>query len=233
MNPDERMAFLRNELNRHNRLYYIEARPEIGDREYDALMKELESLESEHPDLVPPDSPTQRVGGAPLDEFESVRHAVPMMSLSNTYNKEELFDFDTRVTKLVVGESYSYVLEPKIDGVAVSLRYEDGLLVTGCTRGDGVTGDNITRNLKTIRSIPLRLDTDTPPPVFEVRGDANKIEIKRAVEEVFEVTVTKVNTSSVRGKMKRLGRFQGRRSSWKKAYVSVSPGQTIEFFEEV
>ena len=164
---------LRAEIERHNHFYYVEARPEISDREYDALYRCLEALEKEHPDLVTPDSPTQRVGGAPLAEFKSVRHAVPMMSLSNTYSKDELAEFDTRVRKLAAGADLAYVLEPKVDGLAISLRYENGLLIVGSTRGDGVTGDDITANLRTIKSIPLRLRKTGAalPAVLEVRGE--------------------------------------------------------------
>ncbi len=161
---------LRAEIERHNRLYYVEAAPEISDRDYDALLKRLEALEKQFPELAAPDSPTRRVGGEPLKGFENVRHAVPMISLANTYNKEELVEFDARVRKLLGGAPYSYVLEPKIDGVAISLRYENGLLVRAVTRGDGTTGDDVTVNVRTIKSIPLRL-SDSPPDVLEVRGE--------------------------------------------------------------
>ncbi len=166
-----RIDALRTEIERHNHLYYIEARPEIGDREYDRLLRELEELEKAHPEFYSPASPTQRVGGAPIERFESVRHAVPMMSLANTYSKEELVEFDLRVQKLIPGEAYSYILEPKIDGVAISLRYEQGELVRALTRGDGTTGDDVTANVRTIRSIPLRLEDMLPPAVLEVRGE--------------------------------------------------------------
>lgn len=148
---------LRAEIERHNRLYYVDAAPEISDRDYDALIKRLETLEMQFPELATPDSPTRRVGGEPLKEFQSVRHTVPMISLANTYNKEELVEFDARVRKLLGETSYSYVLEPKIDGVAISLRYENGLLVRAVTRGDGTTGDDVTANIRTIKSVPLRL----------------------------------------------------------------------------
>ena len=161
---------LRQELRRHNRLYYIENNPEISDYEFDRLLKKLEALEAQHPELITPDSPTQRVGGAPVKGFETVRHSVPMLSLGNTYSRQELIDFDVRVKKgLDLTGSVEYVAEPKLDGVAVSLRYEQGRLVTGATRGDGVRGDNVTENLKTIRMIPLRLTQDIP--VIEVRGE--------------------------------------------------------------
>ena len=161
---------LRAEIERHNRLYYVEAAPEISDRDYDALIKRLELLEAQFPELATPDSPTRRVGGEPLKGFENVRHTVPMISLANTYNKEELVEFDGRVRKLLGGTPYSYVLEPKIDGVAISLRYENGLLVRAVTRGDGTTGDDVTANVRTIKSIPLRL-SNSPPGVLEVRGE--------------------------------------------------------------
>jgi len=177
---------LRTKIERHNRLYYVDAVPEISDREYDALLKRLETLEKQFPELATPDSPTRRVGGEPLKGFENVRHAVPMISLANTYNKEELVEFDVRVKKLLGETPYSYVLEPKIDGVAISLRYENGILVRAVTRGDGTTGDDVTVNIRTIKSIPLRLSkvdeasslvksgkdaASTIPSVLEVRGE--------------------------------------------------------------
>lgn len=167
----ERVEELRRLLNDHNHRYYILAQPEISDRDYDALYKELERLEQEHPDLITRDSPTQRVGGHPLEHFESVRHSVGMLSLDNTYDREEIVAFDTRLRKLLPNVTFSYIVEPKIDGVAISLRYEQGELVLGSTRGDGVTGDNITENIRTIRCIPLRLQSDAPK-VLEVRGEA-------------------------------------------------------------
>ena len=154
---------LRAEINRHNRLYYVEAAPEISDREFDRLMERLEELEAEHPELVTPDSPTQRVGGEPLDGFTTVTHAVPMLSIDNTYNYDEVREWDARVRKgLNPGEPVRYVVELKVDGVAVSLRYEDGRFVLGATRGDGERGDDITANLRTVREIPLVLDDDPP-----------------------------------------------------------------------
>ena len=166
----KRAEFLRAELERHNRLYYVEARPEISDREFDRLLRELQDLEAVHPELATPDSPTQRVGGAPLAGFAPVKHAVPMMSLDNTYSVEEMREFDARIRKALGVEAVDYVLEPKVDGVSISLRYEKGVLVTAATRGDGKTGDDITANAKTIRAIPLRIPTDAP--VLEVRGEA-------------------------------------------------------------
>ncbi|MBN2161930.1 MAG: NAD-dependent DNA ligase LigA [Pontiellaceae bacterium] len=167
----QRIHELRTEIERHNRLYYLDASPEITDREYDRLLDELDQLEKQFPELGSPTSPTQRVGGAPLDGFKSVRHAQPMMSLSNTYSKEELIEFDRRIQKLIPEESFRYILEPKIDGVAISLRYENGELIQALTRGDGTTGDDVTANVRTIKSIPLRLADMMPPAVLEVRGE--------------------------------------------------------------
>jgi DNA ligase (NAD+) len=162
---------LRSELNRHNYLYYVEARPEISDREYDRMMEQLTALEAQHPELVTPDSPTQRVGGQPLEGFATVRHVVPMLSIDNTYSFDELREWDARVRRgLNAGELVRYVVELKVDGVAVSLRYEDCKLVLGATRGDGERGDDITANLKTVHEIPLVL-RDCPASLLEVRGE--------------------------------------------------------------
>ena len=167
----QRIEKLRAEIERNNRLYYVDATPEITDREYDQLLHSLEELEREFPEFSSPASPSQRIGGAPLDRFENVRHAVPMMSLANTYSKEELVEFDRRIRKLIPEEHFNYILEPKIDGVAISLRYEKGELIRAVTRGDGTTGDDVTSNVRTIQSIPLRLDDMMPPAVLEVRGE--------------------------------------------------------------
>lgn len=166
----KRAEELRAELERHNRLYYVEARPEISDREFDRLLRELQDLEAAHPELVTPDSPTQRVGGTPLEGFAQVKHAVPMMSLDNTYSVDEMREFDARIRKALGVDAVDYVLEPKVDGVSISLRYEQGVLVTAATRGDGKTGDDITANARTIRAIPLRIPAGAP--VLEVRGEA-------------------------------------------------------------
>lgn len=168
----KRIDWLRREIRRHDYLYYIQNQPEIGDQQYDALFAELQALEAEHPELVTPDSPTQRVAGRPLGEFATVRHAIPMLSVDNTYSAEELKAFDERVRKLLGTIDYDYVVEHKIDGLAVSLRYEKGVLVTGATRGDGEVGDDVTANIRTIKSIPLRLvDGENVPAVLEVRGE--------------------------------------------------------------
>jgi DNA ligase (NAD+) len=149
--------------------YYIEAQPLVSDAEYDGLMRELLDLEKDFPELVTPGSPSQRVGGAPLEEFGSIVHAIPMQSLDNTYSQEELEGFVDRLQRALPGEKLDFTVEPKIDGVAVSLRYEKGRFVRGATRGDGTTGDDISENLRTIRSLPLELKH--PVPVLEVRGE--------------------------------------------------------------
>jgi DNA ligase (NAD+) len=153
---------LREEIRRHDELYYQHAKPEISDQAYDALLRELVALEAQHPDLVTPDSPSQRVGGNAIDAFASVRHAVRMMSIDNTYDETEVREFDARVRRLLGTDQFRYTCEPKIDGVSLSLRYENGLLVTAATRGDGVMGDDVTHNAKTIRNIPLRLRDARP-----------------------------------------------------------------------
>ena len=165
-----RHAELADELRRHDHAYYIEAKPVISDREYDKLYHELLDLEKAHPELVTPDSPSQRVSERPMSEFASVRHAMPMMSLDNTYSQEEVRAFVNRVQKLLPNEKLEWVVEPKVDGLAISLRYENGKFLVGATRGDGTTGDDVTANLKTIRSLPLKV-RGTPPQVLEVRGE--------------------------------------------------------------
>ncbi len=163
---------LREQLHRHNISYYAEDNPRISDAQYDSLLRRLQDIENLHPDLRTPDSPTQRVGAPPLAAFAPVRHAVPMLSLDNAFGVEELRDFDRRVCeRLGLDASPDYVCEPKFDGLAVSLRYQDGVFVRGATRGDGETGEDISANLRTIASIPLRLDGASVPPVLEVRGE--------------------------------------------------------------
>lgn len=169
----QRIDWLRSEIQRHNRLYYVDARPEISDAEYDRLYEELQKLEAAHPDSVTPDSPTQRVGGAPLPHFQQVRHAIPMLSLDKRKDPDDLQRFEDRLHAELPGQPLEYVLEPKVDGVSISVRYENGLLTLGSTRGDGHVGDNITANLRTVRSIPLRLPPSSQcPRVLEVRGEA-------------------------------------------------------------
>lgn len=164
----ERINALRAQIRHHDVLYYVEARPTIADREYDALLRELQDLEQQHPSLITADSPTQRVGGAPIKTFATVKHARPMLSLANTYTAEELQDFDRRVKDGLEGLEPSYVCELKYDGVAMSLTYHDGQLVLAATRGDGEQGDDVTQNVRTIRSVPLHVDVKHE---FEVRGE--------------------------------------------------------------
>lgn len=170
MDVQKRASELRQQLNHHNYLYYVAAKPEISDREFDRLMEELLQLETQHPELRTADSPTQRVGGEPITGFASVEHSVRMMSIDNTYDADAVREFDRRVRDLLEGQKPEYVLEPKVDGVAVSLRYEDGVLTLAATRGDGRRGDEITANARTIRSIPLKLAGEVPG-IVEVRGE--------------------------------------------------------------
>ncbi len=165
---EKRVSELHDLLNQYNYEYHVLDKPSISDAEYDQLLRELIDLEDLYPDLKTSNSPSQRVGGVVLDSFEKVQHRTPMLSLGNAFNEEELRDFDRRVRQSV-GEDFSYVCELKIDGLAVSLRYEEGMLVRGATRGDGSIGEDITSNLKTIRSIPLKI---SEPASFEVRGEA-------------------------------------------------------------
>lgn len=174
---EKRLQELRAAIEHHNQLYYVQDAPQISDAEYDGLMAELQSIEAEHPDLVTSDSPTQRVGAAPLAAFRSVRHARPMRSLSNGFNDEDVFAFDRRVSDtlrdaglLRADELVEYFAEFKFDGLAVSLRYESGSLVQAATRGDGQVGEDITANIRTLRSVPLRLKNEAPE-VLEVRGE--------------------------------------------------------------
>lgn len=166
-----RVEALRRQLAYHNHLYYVEGRNEISDYEYDQLFKELEKLEAEHPELQSPSSLTRKVGGDVLDAFETRPHSVPMLSLDNTYSEEELRKFHERVIKLVGDQEVAYFIEPKIDGVSISVRYEDGQFALALTRGDGEKGDDVTQNVRTVRSLPLRLRAESPPAVWEVRGE--------------------------------------------------------------
>ena len=166
-----RIQQLTDQINHHNDLYYNKSKTEISDFEFDQLLEELIKLESEHPALRLADSPTQRVGGTITKEFASVVHQYPMLSLGNTYSAEELTDFDGRVAKGLDGDAYEYFCELKFDGVSISLIYENGLLTKAVTRGDGVRGDDVTTNIKTIRSLPLRIKANDVPAKFEVRGE--------------------------------------------------------------
>ncbi|MEK9137727.1 MAG: NAD-dependent DNA ligase LigA, partial [Bacteroidota bacterium] len=168
-----RIERLRKELHEHDYRYYVLDSPTISDEQYDTLLRELQGLEREYPDLLTLDSPTQRVGGQPIKEFGTATHTPPMLSLANSYSEEEIRDFDRRVRELLGRQTSAYVAELKFDGVAISLKYRDGVFVQGATRGDGTQGDDITHNLKTIRSLPLRLRTkDQSLRTIEVRGEA-------------------------------------------------------------
>ena len=170
--PVARIAELRDAINRHNRAYYVLDAPEIPDSEYDRLLRELQALEAEFPECVTPDSPTRRVGAEPLDAFQTVEHAVPMLSLDNAFDEREMAAFDRRVRERldIVGD-VPYVAEPKLDGLAISLRYERGVLTRGATRGDGMRGEDVTRNVRTIASVPLRLAGEGHPEMLEIRGE--------------------------------------------------------------
>lgn len=167
----KRIAELSEKIHYYNHRYYHDSVSEISDYEFDKLLEALGTLEKQYPELALPDSPTQRVGGAVTKEFVQVKHKFPMLSLGNTYSEGELLDFDQRVRKLLGNQSFEYVCELKWDGVALSMTYRDGLLVQGVTRGDGEQGDDITANIKTIRTLPLRVQADRLPQVFEIRGE--------------------------------------------------------------
>jgi DNA ligase (NAD+) len=168
---EKRHAELASEIRRHDQAYYVLAQPTITDQEYDRLYRELVDLEKEHPELVTPDSPTRKVGGVPVTEFKPVQHLTPMLSLDNTYSQAEVREFVQRLQRLLPNESLEFIVEPKVDGVAMNLRYEKGEFVLGATRGDGATGDDITTNLRTIRNLPVRIGGDASPARMEVRGE--------------------------------------------------------------
>jgi len=197
VNPEEadkRILALRNEIRRHDHLYYVQAKAEIPDQEYDRIYRELVDLEGQFPELVTPDSPTQRVGGAPSEQFPTFVHRVPMLSLDNTYSEEELREFEGRIFRQIGERTIDYVAELKIDGLSMALHYEQGRLVRGVTRGDGVRGDEVTPNVRAIRTVPLRLHGADVPDELEVRGevyfprsrfDAMNREREAAGEETF------------------------------------------------
>lgn len=181
-NLQQKVEQLREELRRHEHLYYVLDQPEISDAEYDALMRDLQKIEFEHPELAAPDSPTQRVGGKPREGFVKVPHSAPMLSLDNALDEQELREFDARVAGLLPGETYRYVAELKLDGLSLAVHYENGQMVRALTRGDGTVGEDVTENARTIRSIPLRVKTHE---TFEVRGEVvlNRKSFERANEE--------------------------------------------------
>lgn len=188
----DKIVALRAEIRRYDHAYYVLDEPLVSDNQYDGLMRELIALEQAHPELITPDSPTQRVGGAALSSFASVRHQVPMLSLGNVFSEAELVAFDRRVQEglqqlhqLAPGQAVDYSCEMKFDGLAITIRYEDGLLVQAATRGDGQTGEDVTANIRTIASVPLRLDGSNIPPIIEVRGEVlmNRLDFKRLNEQ--------------------------------------------------
>jgi DNA ligase (NAD+) len=174
---EKEIAQLREQIRHHEYRYYVLNDPEISDYEFDRLMRQLQDLEREHPELITPDSPTQRVGGQPAEEFPKVRHSAPMLSLDNTYSVDELRDFDRRVRELSEREKVEYVGELKLDGLSMALTYEEGSLARGVTRGDGTTGEDVTSNVKTIRSVPLRVDARK----LEALGSAKRFEVRGEV----------------------------------------------------
>jgi DNA ligase (NAD+) len=187
MDPKRRVEELRSQIRRHDYLYYVLNRPEIPDEHYDALYRELEELERAHPEFITPDSPTRRVGSDLTHEFPTHRHSIPMLSIMNTYSEEEVNEFDRRVRSLLPGEEVGYTCELKIDGAAVSLLYEGGILDLAATRGDGVEGDVITPNIRTIRQVPLKLQgyggsCEIRGEVYIDRADFEKINAERELE---------------------------------------------------
>ena len=171
MNPiEEEIIRLTAELNRHNYNYYMLDAPVISDYEFDQLLRHLQELEKAHPEFMQPDSPTQRVGGTVTKRFETVKHVYPMLSLGNTYSEEELLEFDNRIRTLLNAD-IEYVCELKYDGLAISIQYEHGVMKRAVTRGDGTQGDDVTANVRTIATVPLRLQGDNYPDFFEVRGE--------------------------------------------------------------
>ena len=171
MTPQQRISDLRDEIRRHDYLYYVKAEPEITDREYDKLYGELKQLEAQHPELITPDSPTQRIGDRPVPELTQVRHKVPMLSIENSYSEDEVREFAARAAKGLGGENVEWVVEMKVDGVAISVIYENGVLARAVTRGNGEVGDDVTHNVRTIADVPLRLHGSDVPPVVELRGE--------------------------------------------------------------
>src|SRR5580658_10025251 len=171
--PAREIERLRDELRRHEHLYHVLDQPQISDAEYDALMRRLKELEAAHPELASPDSPTQRVGGKPREGFVKVRHSSPMLSLDNALTDAELREFDRRVRELLHGEEYRYVTELKMDGLSMAAHYREGSFRQAITRGDGTTGEDVTENARTIRSLPLLVKTRLPnsADAFEVRGE--------------------------------------------------------------
>lgn len=226
---------LRTEIRKHDHLYYVLNAPKISDTEYDRLFSELKKLEEKYPDLITADSPTQRVSEQPVEGFKNVRHAIAMLSIDNTYNADELRAFDERVAKGLGTNDYDYVAEPKIDGLAISLRYENGSLVTAATRGDGRTGDDVTANVRTIKAVPLSLIVNTGfPEVLEVRGEvympkAAFIELNKERTEAGEAQFANPRNAAA-GSLKLLdAKVTAKR---KLAFFAYGIGQTSEKIDD-
>jgi DNA ligase (NAD+) len=227
----KRIDRLRREIRKHDYLYYVLNQPQISDQQYDELFAELKALEAKHPELVTAASPTQRVSGRPLEGFETIRHAVPMLSVDNTYNADELRAFDARVRKQLGTDDYDYVVELKIDGLAVNLRYENGVLVSAATRGDGEVGDDVTANIRTIRAIPLVLtDGKKAPDVLEARGEVymptkSFVTLNKARAEAGEAPFANPRNAAA-GSLKLLdARITARRNL---AFYAYGPGESSE-----
>jgi len=191
MNAQQEIEKLKKEIRHHDYFYYVLAQPKIADYEYDNLMKRLQKLEEQNPQFITDDSPTQRVSGKAVKDFTTVKHSTPMLSLDNTYSSDEIIEWDKRVKKIITNENYEYVIEPKIDGISCSLIYKNGILIQGATRGDGDNGEDITLNIKTIRSIPLSLLSTSYfplPTLLEVRGEVyiDKTDFQKLNEEILK-----------------------------------------------
>ncbi len=233
---DKRIEQLRDEIRRHDHLYYVLSQPQVTDQQYDRLFAELKQLEADHPDRVTSDSPTQRVSGRPLEGFATVRHAAPMLSMDNTYNADELSAFDERVRKQLETPDYDYVVELKIDGLAISLRYEQGVLATGATRGDGEVGDDVTSNIRTIKAVPLSLLSHDAhlPDVLEVRGEvymptSSFVELNRVRTEAGEAPFANPRNAAA-GSLKLLdARVTASRNL---SFFAYAPGQASEALGE-
>ncbi len=206
MKPADEIARLRSEIARHDRLYYVEGAPAISDLEYDRLYQRLAALEAKHPELLTPDSPTQRVGGEAVGDLASVVHRVPMLSIENTYSVDELRAYGKKIAKLLPDEPIEWVVELKVDGVALSIVYENGLLVRGATRGNGQIGDDVTHNVRTMRDLPLRLHGEDFPPLLEVRGEvymtnqelARLNQLRQAAGEELYANTRNVSAGAIR-----------------------------------
>src|SRR5574343_1824524 len=217
-----RAAWLRAELERHNHAYYVLDQPTIPDADYDRLFRELQALEAAHPELASLDAPTQRVGAPPLKAFPPHAHGVPMLSLNNAFEPEEVAAFDQRVRDgLETIQAVDYAVEPKFDGLAISLTYEDGLFVRGATRGDGATGEEVTPNLRTLRDIPLRLQGEGWPALIEVRGEVL----------MFKADFAKLNARlRERGEKELVNPRNGAAGSLRQLDSKITAGRPLSFF---